>query len=208
MPLWAQAGLPLAHASTPAPSPAPAFVPSYNPSLVVTKDGIKARDTKAVLLDTRSPAEFAGLESVRVATRAHCPSYCRSVGIDFRAPSPCFMCVLCLPACRAQMGNPRAGAIPGAVNWDYQDILQLVQGSKEAFVKEAKARGIAPDSSVITYCQGGMRAVGSGPMQQRFGAMFSPPPPLLVHTMVHDWGMCGCMSVHRPLRQRCLSGSA
>ena len=59
-----------------------------------------------------------------------------------------------------QMGNPRAGAIPGAVHWDYVDLLELVQGSKEAFVEGAKARGITPQSSIITYCQGGMRAVG------------------------------------------------
>lgn len=140
---WAQAGLPVAPASEPPKASSP-FLPSYNPALVVTKEGIKARDGKAVLLDTRSAEEFEGLET---------------------------------------MGNPRAGAIPGAVHWDYVDLLELVQGSKEAFLEGAKARGITPQSSIITYCQGGMRAAIAAAVFVRFGLK---PPAVYVASM-QEW---------------------
>ncbi len=57
----------------------------------------------------------------------------------------------------------RAGHIPGAVHREWSDALKpdATLKSPEELQKQFASTGVSPDSEVITYCQGGVRAAHS-----------------------------------------------
>ncbi len=59
-------------------------------------------------------------------------------------------------------GNARAGHLPGAIHLEWQDCLtdddrRVVRPAAE-LRSILRAAGVPPESDVITYCQGGIRA--------------------------------------------------
>lgn len=119
---WEDAGLDIA-ADTQTPNPVLYPAPSFTHSLSDIHAVDRAtRSGDVVIIDTRSPKEFNGLDN-----RAN-----------------------------------KSGHIPGAINFDWINTLDLIEGGKLRSSQEILAclekRGILPHQKIILYCQTNRRS--------------------------------------------------
>ncbi len=109
------------------------LAPSITPSSFVAKDGGKL---------------VASIDDVKAALGR--PEF---VILDVRAPAE-------YTGETVMKGAGKGGHIPGAVNVNWTDNMDAnkVVKSAEELKKMYEARGVTPDKTIITYCQGGYRA--------------------------------------------------